>query len=272
MVLRAVVVAHHRRYSHRIAEEYGQEHHICVHQHPEGRHAVFACHLHQLQVINHTHKREGHVGDKFRHSVNAGAHQRPGIRAIKHLNQGAQTQPARLPPAQKVEKRDHSAHNHTDYRGDGGTLDAPTEEPHEHIIQHNVGTACGKSHPHPHFGPLCRNHQGLECPLQYEKGHRKGQDAAIAHAVFEQLAVGPQQPAHGAQGGECHQPGNYSGRNGAIDNSRKIALSLVLIPLSHHFGYQRAAARAEHKAQASPNLDVGPDYVDPRKGGLAGIV
>ena len=111
--------------------------------------------------------------------------------------------------------------------------------------------------------------EALEHVLQRKGGQRQHQDAAVAHGVVQQLALGTQQDGNGPQQHKPQHGQHRDGDGGGQQEHGKVAVGLFLVALAQRDAHDGAAAGAQHKADGAQQHGQRHDEVDRRKGRLA---
>ena len=170
---------------------------------------------------------------------------------------------------EEVEDRQQAAHDLAEEGGNGGTLYAPAPDAHHQHIQHYVGAAGSHREVKAEVRLFGGDKEALEHVLQRKGGQRQHQDAAVAHGVVQQLALGTQQDGNGPQ---QHKPQHGQHRDGDGSGQQehgKVAVGLFLVALAQRDAHDGAAAGAQHEADGGQQLGQRHDQVDRRKGCFA---
>ena len=109
----------------------------------------------------------------------------------------------------------------------------------------------------------------MEGALEHEGGLGGQDDAAVGDAVGEHGLIGAQKDGHGLHKEHSRDGDGHAQADGGEDEEREVTVRAVTIPLAHGLGHQGGAARPQHEAAATQNLQEGPYEVDGGEGGLA---
>ena len=264
VVARAVMEADDGRAAHGIAHEHCHEQESGIHDDAVSRHAVFPDQPQQLEVIQDIDQRHGKAGHQLRRAIDAGIPQHATIKL-----RSAQVQTAGVAAVDKIEHRQHAAHQLADEGGNGSALHAPVQHAHHYHVQHHIGAACTNGEPEAQMRLFGSDEKALEQILQSEARQRQHQDAPVAHGVVQQLALCAQQ--HGDRPQEHNaQHGQHTGRDERCPHKHgKIAVGFFLVALAQRDAYDGAAAGAQHKADSAQHLRQRHDEIDRRKGRFA---
>ena len=184
-ILRTVMVADDGRGADRKAHEKRHRDPRNVLDNAVNRNAIRPDVDHQLEVVDHRHKRHGKIRNELRRAVHADAPQSP------HVDERtAQAQRARVRP-HKIEKRNRAAEDLAYRRRQGSACQTPLEHDDEQGVEHDVGDAGNHHDAKPHLRLACSGQQTLEGFLQHEERKRERQDAAVNDAFLKQRSFGP---------------------------------------------------------------------------------
>ena len=257
VVARAVMEADDGCAAHRIAHEHRHKQEGSVHDDAVSRHAVFSGKPQQLEVIQDIDQRHGKVGHQLGRAVDAGIPQHAAVKLCS-----AQVQAAGIAVVDKVEHRQHAAHQLADEGGKGSALHAPVQHPHHYHIQHHVGAACTYGEPEAQKRLFGGDEKALEHILQRKGRQRQHQDAPVAHGVVQQLSLCAQQHGDRPQEQDA-QHGQHTDRDERRPHTHgKIAVGFFLVALAQRDAYDGAAAGAQHKADSAQQLRQRHDEVD----------
>ena len=264
VVARAVMEADDGCAAHGIAHEHRHKQEGCVHDDAVSRHTVFSGKPQQLEVIQDIDQRHGKVGHQLRRTVDTGIPQHAAVKLCS-----AQVQAAGIVVVDKIEHRQHAAHQLADKGGNGSALHAPVQHTHHHHVQHHVGAACTYGEPEAQKRLFGGDEKALEHILQRKGRQRQHQDAPVAHGVVQQLALCAQQHGDWAQEQDA-QHGQHTDRDERCPHKHgKIAVGFFLVTLAQRDTNDGAAAGAQHKADSAQQLRQRHDEVDRRKGRFA---
>ena len=169
----------------------------------------------------------------------------------------------------KIEHRQHAAHQLADQGGNGGALHAPVQHAHHYHVQHHVGAACTNGEPEAQKRLFGGDEKALEHILQRKGRQCQHQDAPIAHSVVQQLTLCAQQHGDRPQKHNA-QHGQHTSRDERRQHQHgKIAVGLFLVALAQRDANDGAAAGAQHKADSAQQLRQRHDEVDRCKGRFA---
>ena len=263
-VARAVMEADDGCAAHGIAHEHRHKQEGSVHDDAVSRHAVFSGKPQQLEVIQDIDQRHGKVGHQLRRTVDTGIPQHAAVKLCS-----AQVQAAGIVVVDKVEHRQHAAHQLADKGGNGSALHAPVQHAHHYHVQHHIGAARTNGKPEAQKRLFGGDEKALEHILQRKGRQRQHQDAPVAHGVVQQLSLCAQQ--HGDRPQEHKaQHGQHTDRDERCQQKHgKIAVGFFLVTLAQRDAYDGAAAGAQHKADSAQQLRQRHDEVDRRKGRFA---
>ena len=259
-----VVEADDGRTAEGVAHIHGNEQEAGVHDDAVGGHAVFPGKAQQLVVVQDVHQRHGQVGHQLGGAIDAGVQQHLAVQL-----RFAQVQAAGILVVEEVEDRQQAAHDLAEEGGNGGTLYAPAPDAHHQHIQHHVGAACTHGEPEAEVRLFGGDKEALEHVLQRKGGQRQHQDAAVAHGVVQQLALGTQQDGNGPQQHKPQHGQHRDGDGGGQQEHGKVAVGLFLVALAQRDAHDGAAAGAQHEADGGQQLGQRHDQVDRRKGCFA---
>ena len=264
MVACAVVEADNGGAAHGVAHIHGHEQEGGIHDDAVSGHAVFAGQPQQLVIVQDVYQRHGQVGHQLGGTVDAGIPQDSAVEL-----RFTQVQAAGIVVVEKVEHRQNTAHQLADEGGNGRALDAPAPQAHHHHVQHHIGAARTHGEPEAQVRLFGGDEEALEHILQREGGQRHHQDAAIAHRVVQQFALGTQQHRNGPQEHDA-QHGQHADRYQRCQQKHgEITVSLFLVALAQRDAHDGAAAGAQHKADGAQQHGQRHDEVDRCKGRLA---
>ena len=250
--------------AHGIAHEHRHKQEGSVHDDAVSRHAVFSGKPQQLEVIQDIDQRHGKAGHQLGRAVDAGIPQHAAVKL-----RSAQVQAAGIVVVDKVEHRQHAAHQLADKGGKGSALHAPVQHTHHHHVQHHVGAACTNGEPEAQKRLFGGDEKALEHILQRKGRQRQHQDAPVAHGVVQQLTLCAQQHGDRTQEKDA-QHGQHTDRDERRQHQHgKIAVGFFLVALAQRDAYNGAAAGAQHKADRAQQLRQRHDEVDRRKGRFA---
>ena len=170
---------------------------------------------------------------------------------------------------EEVEHRQDAADDLADKGGDGGTLDAPAPDAHHQHVQHHVGAARSHGEVKAEMRLFGGDEKALEHVLQREGGQRDHQDAAVAHGIVQQLALGAQQHGNGPQERKAQHSQHRNGNGSCQQEHGKVAVGFFLVAFAQRDAHDGAAAGAQHEADGAQQLGQGHDEVDCRKGRFA---
>ena len=231
-----VVEADDRRYAHRIAEEHSQEKVGDITDHAIGIHSILPCQQEKTLVVEHTHQRNGEVGDKFRHSVGAGLEEGAHIRG-----RASQTQQT-VVAAQEIYHRQREAYDLTEHGRSGGSPDPPAEDAYEKPVEEHIRQPGCDGKPEPQARPFGCHHKWLEDALQHKGRHGGHYDIAVLHGIFQQLAVGSHEPCDRTHQTEPQDVQEKADDNSGIDHHRKIFVGQLWLAFSQSLGNQGGAS------------------------------
>ena len=264
MVARTVMEADDGCAAHGIAHEHRHEQEGGIHDDAVSRHAVFPDQPQQLEVIQDIDQRHGKACHQLGRAVDAGIPQHASVKL-----RSAQVQTAGVVVVDKIEHRQHAAHQLADEGGKGSALHAPVQHTHHYHVQHHIGAARTNGEPEAQMRLFGGDEKALEQILQSEARQRQHQDAPVTHGVVQQLALCAQQ--HGGRPQKHNaQHGQHTSRDECCPHKHgKIAVGLFLVALAQRDAYDGAAAGAQHKADSAQHLRQRHDEVDRRKGRFA---
>ena len=257
MVARAVMEADDGCAAHGIAHKHRHKQEGRVHDDAVSRHAVFSGKPQQLEVIQDIDQRHGKAGHQLGRAVDAGIPQHAAVKL-----RAAQVQAAGIVVVDKIEHRQHAAHQLADEGGKGSALHAPVQHTHHYHIQHHVGAACTYGEPEAQKRLFGGDEKALEHILQRKGRQSQHQDAPVAHGVVQQLALCAQQLGDRAQEQDA-QHGQHTDRDERCQQKHgKIAVGFLGVALAQRDAYDGAAAGAQHKADSAQQLRQRHDEVD----------
>ena len=254
-VLRAVVVANDGRDGDGITEEECHEDEADIHDNTVSAHTVLLRDGHELDVVEHADEGSRKVADHLARAVIAGLAKGAEVKARARQVQ------RRIVRAEEEDKRDERADDLRKRRGKRRAEKAEREHVDEQKIEHHVRQPREHRHAQAKVRLFRRRQKALEAVLQHEKGKRREQHAPIEHAVVDRQVRRTDGEGDGAQEDDAHATQNRAAGGEHDDEHGKDLVRLFGLALAERFGDERAAARADHKADSGERHDDGEDEV-----------
>ena len=261
-VVSPVMETDNRRRAHAVANHNGHEHECQVHDNAVSGDTVFAYILHQLVVIEHRHDRAGDIGEELAHAVETGLAQRGPIEFESH-----EVQP-RAVRGKEIDQGDQPAAHLREGCGPRRPFQPEAENTDQQYIQQHVQHSRDDGHPESEARFFRRHQQALEHDLKDEERQADEEDSPVHHAIAHHGFVGSEKAGDIVQQRPPDSCEQQAGEETDTHQHREDTVGCQGFPLPHCFGYQRATARAEHKAHDAEEHQKGKDQVEGSERGL----